>query len=182
MSYSRRAFLGVAGAGALSLFACTSGSTDPVEIEMRSGPNRSEVWFDPVGLFLPPGRTVRWVIREKTAHTTTAYHPATDDHPLRIPKGAEPWDSGYLHEPGAAYEKTFATEGVYDYYCKPHEAAGMVGRIVAGTPAGPGSRPFGYWKNDPDGPAWTEVPEAAQEGLPLVERIIEENRVRRADL
>ena len=30
---------------------------------------------------------------------------------------------------------TFTVEGVYDYYCVPHEHAGMVGRIVVGTPA-----------------------------------------------
>jgi hypothetical protein len=39
----------------------------------------------------------------------------------------------------------FQHEGVYDYFCKPHEAAGMVGRIVVGNPgSGPGTRPFNH--------------------------------------
>ena len=30
-------------------------------------------------------------------------------------------------------------EGVYDYFCAPHEMAGMVGRIIVGRP---GAQPF----------------------------------------
>jgi plastocyanin len=113
-----------------------------VEIRKRSGIEGAHVDFDPIGLRVAPGTTVRWVV-EANVHTATTYHPANDGHPLRIPQRAEPWDSGYLVEPGEAFEVTLTAEGVYDYFCAPHEVAGMVGRIIVGRPGGPGTGPSG---------------------------------------
>ena len=106
---------------------------------MRSDPDGAQVGFDPIGLKVAPGTTVRWVV-EANVHTTTAYHPANGGHPLRIPEHAAPWDSDYLVEPGQTFEVTLTAEGVYDYFCTPHEVAGMVGRIIVGRPAGPARR------------------------------------------
>ncbi|HWP35367.1 MAG TPA: plastocyanin/azurin family copper-binding protein [Thermodesulfobacteriota bacterium] len=150
----------------------------PVEIRMRSDPSGAEVWFDPIGVYVEPGQTVRWVL-ESNVHTTTAYHPANDDHPLRIPEGAAPWDSGYLVKPGDRFEVTLTVEGVYDYFCKPHEAAGMVGRIVVGRPGGPGTLPFDYFRGRPGTERWKPVPPAAQRAFPSVEVIVKQRVVRR---
>ena len=100
-----------------------------VEIRMRSDALGSRVWFDPVGLRIAPGTTVRWVL-ESNVHSTTAYHTANGSWASRIPAGAEPWDSGILTEPGQVFERRLDVPGVYDYHCIPHEMAGMVGRIV----------------------------------------------------
>ena len=89
-------------------------------IQMRSDALGSRVWFDPIGLHVEPGTTVRWLVRENV-HTTTAYHPRNDHHPLRIPEGAAPWDSGYLVNPGDHFEVRLTVPGVYDYYFIPHE-------------------------------------------------------------
>ena len=150
-----------------------------VEIRMRSDETGGRVWFDPVGLYVEPGTTVRWIV-ECNVHTTTAYHPRNDDHPLRIPEAAEPWDSGYLVNPGDAFEQAFEVPGVYDYYCKPHEAAGMVGRIVVGEATGPGARPFDYFREDPNPPGWRSVPSAARAVFPETGRILRDRVVRRA--
>lgn len=147
--------------------------TDAVEILMRANVLGSRVWFDPVGLLVEPGQTVRWVV-ERHAHTATAYDPANDGSPRRIPLGAVPWDSGYLLDPGDAFETTLAVEGVYDYYCKPHEAAGMVGRIVVCDAA---ERSFEAPEWSP-GPSDRAVPEAAIRAFPSVERILRERVVR----
>ena len=93
---------------------------------MRSDPEGAHVGFDPIGLRVMPGTVVRWVV-EGNVHTATAYHPVNGGHPLRIPEQAEPWDSDYLVEPGQAFEVMLTAEGVYDYFCTPHEVAGMVG-------------------------------------------------------
>jgi len=37
-------------------------------------------------------------------------------------------------EAGATFEHTFETEGVYHYYCTPHETVGMIGSIIVGEP------------------------------------------------
>jgi len=181
MPITRRDALGRMGGGVLGLLFGGGVYFDPIEVKMRTAADRTAVWYDPVGLAIEPGQTIRWVIEEGNAHTTTAYHPSNADHPLRIPEAAEPWDSGTLYEPGASFKVTFMREGVYDYYCKPHEAGGMAGRIVVGAPGGPGDRPFGYWQDGPMTGEWTEVPDAVQSTLPSPERIVEEGIIRRPD-
>jgi plastocyanin len=145
-------------------------------IEMRSDTLGSRVSFDPIGLHVEPGTTVRWVVRENV-HTTTAYHPRNDHHPLRIPEGAAPWDSGYLVNPGDHFEVRLTVPGVYDYYCIPHEESGMVGRIIVGSPLGPGAEPFGYWAGKPGTERWRRVPDEARETFPSIARIMAERRV-----
>ena len=187
---SRREFL-KAGGLALVGFGLVSGRRAPVAallgarlrsggaldvIEMRSDALGSRVWFDPIGLYVEPGATVRWIVRENV-HTATAYHPRNDDHPLRIPERAEPWDSGFLVHSGDHFDVTLTVPGVYDYYCMPHEAAGMVGRIVVGEPLGPGAEPFDYWVGRPGTDSWHHVPDVARQTFPSVGQILRERRV-----
>jgi plastocyanin len=145
-------------------------------IEMRSDALGSQVWFDPIGLYVEPGATVRWIVRENV-HTTTAYHPRNDHHPLRIPESAVPWDSGFLMHPGDYFDVTLTVPGVYDYYCMPHEAVGMVGRIVVGQPLGPGAEPFDYWMGRPGTDSWHHVPDAARQTFPSIAQILGQRRV-----
>jgi len=175
---TRRAFL-QAGGLALAGFAlpCVA-RAGVVEVHMKSDVQGAEVWFDPIGLLIAPGQTVRWVV-DANVHTTTAYHPKNDMHSLRIPEGAMPWDSGFLVNPGQHFDVTFTVEGVYDYYCMPHEEAGMVGRIVVGRPGGPGALPFDYFKGKADTSRWKSVPLAAQKLFPSVEVILKQGAVKR---
>ena len=89
---SRRGFIQrggavVAGMALPSWWRAPAPAGKAVEIAMRSDPAGSKVWFDPVGLLVEPGTTVRWVVKENV-HTTTAYHPKNGRHCLRIPEGA----------------------------------------------------------------------------------------------
>jgi len=143
---------------------------------MRSDALGARVWFDPIGLYVEPGATVRWIVRENV-HTATAYHPRNDSHPLRIPEGAVPWDSGFLVHPDDHFDVTLTVPGVYDYYCMPHEAVGMVGRIVVRQPLGPGAEPFDYWVGRPGTDTWRHVPDAARQTFPSVAQILHERRV-----
>src|SRR3954447_8548465 len=146
---------------------------------MCSDPDGAQVGFDPVGLKVAPGTTVRWAV-EANVHTATAYHPANGGHPLRIPEHAAPWDSGYLAEPGETFEVTLTVEGVYDYFCAPHEVAGMVGRIVVGRPGGPGARALDDAAYARKG--WRAVPPAAEAAFPSIDAIMTEGVVRLAGI
>lgn len=148
------------------------------EVRAVMSKDATQVYFDPVGLHIQPGDTVRW-IQVNGYHSITAYSPLNGDHELRIPEGAKPWNSGVLlgeyPAKGSTFEHTFTVPGVYDYFCEPHETAGMVGRIVVGAPGdGPGTRPFGY----APGKHWKPVPQAAQEEFPAVSLIMKEGSVR----
>ncbi|MEA5386829.1 plastocyanin/azurin family copper-binding protein [Haloarculaceae archaeon H-GB2-1] len=84
-------------------------------------------YFDPIGLHVDPGTTVRFEIAAG-AHSATAYE-------SRVPSEASAFDSGVISSGG--FEYTFTEPGTYDYYCIPHKSVGMVGRIVVGSPGGP---------------------------------------------
>lgn len=169
MRLARRGFL--AGAAALlALPAEAAGlAAGPAEIVMRGDADGAHVWFDPAGLLVPPGTTVRWVNRDAgNAHTATAYDPANLERPRRIPATATPWDSDYLL-PDESFEVMLTAPGVYDFCCIPHEHAGMVGRIVVGAiPAD--------WQGWPD----AGLPQAAVAGFPDAATIVAQGTVQAA--
>ena len=98
----------------------TSGGGGPTET-VTVGPGGSLV-FSPgtdEPLQIAPGTTVEFVWE-------------SDNHNIVVdsqPEGAG-WEG---HEPientGFTYEHTFETLGTYEYYCAPHQSAGMVGTI-----------------------------------------------------
>ena len=155
----------------------THATAATVEIKLMQTP-AGKTYFDPAGVHIAPGDTVRWV-QIGGFHSVTAYHPSNDNHELRIPVSAQPWDSDVLlanyPKRGATFEHVFTVPGVYDYFCKPHEMAGMVGRIVVGDAGdGPGTKPFNY----APGEHWKSVPEIARNAFPPVGEILQKGAVR----
>lgn len=175
---NRRDFLRAGGAilAGVALAPGMATGTEVTEIKMLSIDVGAFVSFDPVGLYLAHvGQTVRWHC-VAGVHTTTAYYPANGHHSLRIPKGAKPWNSGFL-QPGQTFDYKFTVAGVYDYFCMPHELAGMVGRIIVVTPTGPGAKPFDYFRGDPEAKDWRPVPEAARKAFPTIDAIMQQHRI-----
>ncbi|GAA0281516.1 plastocyanin/azurin family copper-binding protein [Halobacterium noricense] len=121
--YSRRQFLGALGAGTVA----SAGFTQPVAAQETPVVKMGNNYFDPIGLHVEPGTTVRFEIAAG-AHSATAYE-------NRIPADGSAFDSGTISS--GAFEYTFEAPGTYDYYCIPHKTVGMVGRIVVGSPGGP---------------------------------------------
>ncbi len=121
--------------------------------ELQGGPNVVEgvpegadhvvdmtaVAFDPADITVSAGDTVAWRYAGGEPHSVTAYEEA-------LPEGATYWASGGFESQSAAesgwedgqgavqsgqsYVHTFETAGTYEYFCIPHEAAGMVGTVV----------------------------------------------------
>ena len=172
-----RVFLAACLAGASMLVSTAAAAGRTVEIRLMQTPS-GMTYFDPAGVHIASGDTVRWV-QITGFHSITAYHPSNDNHELRIPASAQPWDSDILladyPKRGATFEHLFTVPGVYDYFCKPHEAAGMVGRIVVGDPGdGPGTKPFGYAPSA----HWKLIPDAARKAFPSVTAIMRKETVR----
>lgn len=175
---SRRSFI-AAGTGvlaALPMRKLASAADDLHIVTMESDIEGGHVWFDPIGLLIKPGDRVQWVIKDNV-HTVAAYHPDNDNHSLRIPEQAAPWDSGYLINPGDSFTVTLTVPGVYDYFCAPHEHGGMVGRIVVGEISGPGANPFNYFEAIDQQPDWKSIPMAAQKMFPSAKTIMRLGKV-----
>lgn len=169
----RRCFLVGGGSvvAGLSLWPGLVLGGEVVEIAMSGRPDGSKVWFDPAGVLIRPGQTVRWTNRDKgNSHTATAYAPENDDHPRRIPDGAAAFNSGYLL-PGQTFEVTLDVPGVYDYFCIPHEMAGMVGRIIAAEPG----------QGDITGYPDDDLPEVVLDGFPSIADILKQGSIHRVD-
>ncbi|MER9180324.1 plastocyanin/azurin family copper-binding protein [Mesorhizobium sp. M0767] len=174
MTLTRREILSAGGglAAALSLSTVAVLAGEAIEIRMQGRDDGSHVWFDPIGILIKPGQTIRWTnLNPGNSHTTTAYNPTNFERPLRMPKAAKSWDSDYLL-PNESFSVTFIEQGVYDYYCIPHEHAGMVGRIIV---------------SEPEAHGWAEMvgangdlPEEALKAFPTVEDIMTRRVVRRA--
>jgi plastocyanin len=133
----------------------------PQVLEIRIARNEAlGIWyFDPLGVLVQRGQTVRW----RNVHwgtTVTAYHPDYDNREPRIPEGAGPFDSGMLgDEQRTTFEWRFDVEGTYDYCSRYQEVLGMVGRVVVGRPGGPGENPLGYGAGQGRAPAFRRVSE-----------------------
>mgnify|MGYP000723994995 CR=1 FL=1 len=123
----------------------------------------------PQGLLVEPGTTLRFINRDPgNSHTSTAYDPTVLDRQRRIPAGAVAWDSDFLM-PDQQFDVTLTLSGVYDFYCQPHEHAGMVGRIVVGPPTLPG------WQGP--APDSDDLPPLALAAFPKVADILSRTRI-----
>lgn len=134
----RRWFLrGAAGVGLTATAGCLSGgSGSGGDYDIGMGASS----FEPPSLEVTAGETVVWRNSNSRAHTVTAYEDL-------IPAEADYFASGdYASEQAARdaffdafggaiasreeYEHTFSVPGEYQYFCIPHEKAGMVGSIT----------------------------------------------------
>ena len=176
---ARRQFVRIGGglflAGSPSPGPAAPMPADAVEIGMRGDADGSKVWFDPIGVLVRPGQTIRWTnLDPGNSHTTTAYHPRNFDHVRRIPARIEPWNSDYLL-PNESFAVTLMVEGVYDYFCVPHEHAGMVGRIIVGRLGGPDVQASAGVTSEAGA---QPLPEPARRAFPSVEEIMRRGVVR----
>lgn len=90
----------------------------------------TDIKFDPDSLTIKVGDSVTWDNESTITHTATCDpSKAADASHVKLPDGAEPWDSGDVAA-GETFSHTFDVAGEYDYICIPHEMAGMLGKVI----------------------------------------------------
>ena len=162
VTLSRRTFLKTAGSCAvLGMTGLASTQNVPTPPTVKGLLRLSDsLWcFDPVGLFVQRGETVRFMNGSIQMITITSYHPKNDNHELRMPEQAEPFDFGVPERP--FYDVTFDIEGTYDFFSRYQELLGMIGRIVVGRPGGPAEQPWGYGGREGRSPIFEAVRKTA---------------------
>lgn len=148
--------------------------SDVLEVRIATDNAHGAYYFEPAGLYVQPGQTVRFV-SVHYFHSVTAYHPDNGGHELRIPAAAAPFDELLGDEADSgreSFEVTFQQIGTYDFHCRFHESRGEVGRIVVGRPGGPAEE----LRGDAEAPVMPEGfvgLSASSTRLPAVQRIFE---------
>lgn len=113
------------GAAGVMLAASGSASAATAKVGMTN-----TLKFTPHTLTVHVGDTVVWKNGSALTHTVTDVPKlASKAGDATLPKGAKPFNSGYLN-PGQSYSHTFTVPGTYHYFCIPHEATGMVATVV----------------------------------------------------
>ena len=115
-------------------------TTHEVQMLIQEGEDGDvpKFYFEPVGLHVQPGDTVRFVATTPH-HNVVAYH-AQQGKVQRVPGGVPPFSSPTVPV-GETWDYTFDTQGTYDLWCAPHELLGMAMRVVVGEPGGPAEEP-----------------------------------------
>lgn len=143
--YDRRTvckMAGIAGltVGTTSLAGCSGnggGATPTATPGETTVDMTGDLAFDPATVSIATGATVVWENVSSLGHSVTAYED-------RIPSEAAYFASGGLDSEQAArdaypesgdiaagesYSHTFEVAGTYEYFCIPHEGAGMEGTV-----------------------------------------------------
>ena len=138
MSAFLRTLLAALVVGAFALAQAQTTHDVMMHITPVEGRPIPEFYFEPVGLLIQPGDSVRFVA-VSPHHTATAYH---EQHikSHRVPDGVGPFSSPIVPI-GEDWTYTFTIPGTYDLWCGPHEHYGMAMRIVVGEPGGPAEEP-----------------------------------------
>lgn len=89
----------------------------------------SDLRFAPDTIRIQAGDTVVWRNTTPLVHTVTADPDRVPDpEQVRLPEGAEPFDSGDMFE-GAEFRHVFTEPGEYMYVCVPHAPVNMMGWV-----------------------------------------------------
>jgi plastocyanin len=97
-----------------------------VDVKMTDTPPK----FVPSTITIHKGDTVEWINNAQSLHSvTTNPEVAQDPKDVSLPKGAKPFDSGFMM-PGKKWSYTFTVAGTYKYLCLPHEKDHMTGIVV----------------------------------------------------
>ena len=70
---------------------------------------RGIYYFEPAGLFVEVGTTVEWAATGR--RSVAAFHPSNNNHELRIPENATPFDSAKVPLTGGLFQWKFEVEG-----------------------------------------------------------------------
>lgn len=128
MNIHRRDFAGLAGGFAVAILSNPAvAQAKTVEVTMKQSPQSR---FVPATVNISVGDTVKWTNPAFVTHTVT-FDPskAATSSDAQLPGGVAPFDSGDVEEDGT-FSHTFSVKGTYKYFCKYHEAMGMVGTVV----------------------------------------------------
>ncbi|MCC5992544.1 MAG: pseudoazurin [Rhodobacteraceae bacterium] len=109
------------GASALALHpTALLGQTRHLVTAHNRAPDGAQMAFAPAILRISAGQTIRFRHADR-GHNVQSY----DD---MLPDGATAFGAGI----GQEFDVTFDIEGSYGYFCRPHQAMGMIGYILVG--------------------------------------------------
>lgn len=120
---TRRSSLLLLGMGASAVALRPTGMMGQTQHSVTAhnrAPGGAQMAFAPAVLRIMPGETVRFV------HADRGHN--FQSHDNMLPPGAAP----FIGEIGEALAITFDQDGLYGYFCRPHQGMGMIGYVLVG--------------------------------------------------
>ena len=134
---NRRAFLTATAGVTVGLAGCTGQSREQSNYDIGMS---SSAFLQPENFELRVGESVVWRNTGSRTHTVTAYESGIPENAAYFASGGfesekaarDAWfgSGGGGIASGQTYERTFEVPGTYNYFCIPHEPAGMVGQFT----------------------------------------------------
>ena len=93
---------------------------------VKLGSDSGGLVFDPATVTISKGDSVTWTNNAGFPHNIVFDEDA-------VPSGVNAEALGhedYLNAPGESHTMKFTESGTYEYYCEPHQGAGMQGKVV----------------------------------------------------
>lgn len=126
----KKLMLTIAPVIALAMFASPAFAKEWVIKEVSDPAGDKPYYFSPEKLTIQPGDTVTFVNAQDDMHDVMFDS---------VPKGVDEMIMSDTHEKeGEKFSYTFTVPGTYSFHCHPHEALGMRGTLIVGTPSKPG--------------------------------------------
>ena len=130
---SRRAVLRLSGAAIAGVAGCSGrGAQEQATVEMTD-----QMRFDPESVTVSTGGTVTWTNVGQVDHTVTAYEEQLPADATFFASGGFDAEqtarrniSAGLIGPEETFAHTLEISGTYEYFCIPHEGAGMTGTVT----------------------------------------------------
>jgi plastocyanin/Cu/Ag efflux protein CusF len=121
-------------ATALTLLATPALAKEYTVKEISDPAGKPPYYFSPDHLTIQPGDTVTFIDAQEDMHDVMF---------VNVPKGVDEMIMSPLHKKeGDKWSYTFTVPGTYQFHCHPHEALGMKGTLIVGTPSKAGETKF----------------------------------------
>merc|ERR1719359_1161744 len=96
------------------------------DVGVKLGSDAGGLVFEPATVEIAKGESVVWTNNAGFPHNIVF-----DEDAIPAGENAEKLSrEDYLNAPGEQFKMKFNTPGTYEYYCEPHQGAGMKGKVI----------------------------------------------------
>lgn len=114
------------GAAVAATAASAILASNALAIDVKLGGDNGELFFFPQEFNVPSGETINFTNNQGFPHNVVfdeeAVPPGVDAEKIS--------QTEYMNAPGETFSVALTVKGTYKFYCEPHQAGGMIGKVT----------------------------------------------------